>query len=263
MLRAIEFEAQRQSEVLDAGGTISMETRNFDAAKGITTSLRSKEMAHDYRYFPEPDIQPLTVSEAKKEAVRKTMPPLPRELRAKYTKEFGLSSYDAEILTDDKGTALYYEDVTAHLASNASAKPYKQAANWVMGDVRSWVNEKGLSITELPISAERLAGLVSLVEGGKISHSLASQKLFPLMLEKPGTAEELAQANGLITNAGADVIEEAVRGAMARFPDKVEAFRAGNKGLLGLFMGEVMKATKGKADPRTANETVKRMLEQE
>ncbi|MBK7246769.1 MAG: Asp-tRNA(Asn)/Glu-tRNA(Gln) amidotransferase subunit GatB [Flavobacteriales bacterium] len=261
--RAIEFEAQRQSEVLDAGGTISMETRNFDAAKGITTSLRSKEMAHDYRYFPEPDIQPLTVSEAKKEAVRKTMPPLPRELRAKYTKEFGLSSYDAEILTDDKGTALYYEDVTAHLASNASAKPYKQAANWVMGDVRSWVNEKGLSITELPISAERLAGLVSLVEGGKISHSLASQKLFPLMLEKPGTAEELAQANGLLTNAGADVIEEAVRGAMARFPDKVEAFRAGNKGLLGLFMGEVMKATKGKADPRTANETVKRMLEQE
>ena len=261
--RAIEFEAQRQSEVLDAGGTISMETRNFDAAKGITTSLRSKEMAHDYRYFPEPEIQPLTVSEAKKEAVRKTMPPLPRELRAKYTKEFGLSSYDAEILTDDKGTALYYEDVTAHLASNASAKPYKQAANWVMGDVRSWVNEKGLSITELPISAERLAGLVSLVEGGKISHSLASQKLFPLMLEKPGTAEELAQANGLLTNAGADVIEEAVRGAMARFPDKVEAFRAGNKGLLGLFMGEVMKATKGKADPRTANETVKRMLEQE
>src|SRR5690606_31532724 len=115
--RAIEFEAQRQSEVLDAGGTIAMETRNFDAAKGITTSLRSKEMAHDYRYFPEPDIQPLTVSEAKKEAVRRTMPPLPRELRAKYTNAFGLSDYDAAILTDDKGTALYYEAVVAGLSA--------------------------------------------------------------------------------------------------------------------------------------------------
>lgn len=261
--RAIEFEAQRQSEVLDAGGTIAMETRNFDAAKGVTTSLRSKEMAHDYRYFPEPDIQPLTVSEAKKEAVRKSMPPLPRELRAKYTTEFGLSRYDADILTDDKGTALYYEAVTASLSDTEGGKPYKQAANWVMGDVRSWVNEKGLSIAEMPISAERLAGLVGLVEGGKVSHTLASQKLFPLMLEQTGTAEELARKNGLLSDVGADVIEDAVHAAMDRFPDKVEAYRAGNKGLLGLFMGEVMKATKGKADPRRANETVKRMLEQE
>ena len=110
-------------------------------------------------------------------------------------------------------------------------------------------------------TAERIAGLVTLIEGGKISHSLASQKLFPMMLEKAGTAEELAQANGLLSDAGADVIEEAVRAAMARFPDKVEAYRAGNKALLGLFMGEVMKATKGKADPRSANETVKRMLD--
>ena len=255
--RAIEYEAQRQSEVLDAGGTISMETRTFDAAKGTTIGMRSKEMAHDYRYFPEPDIQPLTVSEAKKEAIRKAMPPLPRELKHKYTAALGLSPYDAEILTDDKDTALYYEDVLkgTHLA--------KAAANWVMGDVRGWVNERGLTIKDFPVSADRLASLVNLIDSGKVSHTLASQKLFPLMLDSPGTAEELATTNGLLLDDREDVIETAVREAMAKYPDKVLAFRAGNKALLGLFMGEVMKATKGKADPRKANALVARMLEQE
>jgi aspartyl-tRNA(Asn)/glutamyl-tRNA(Gln) amidotransferase subunit B len=255
--RAIEYEAQRQSEVLAAGGAIHMETRTFDAAKGTTMGMRSKEMAHDYRYFPEPDIQPLTVSEAKKEAIRKAMPPLPRELRAKYTSTLGLSSYDAEILTDNKETALYYEGVLQH-AANA-----KTAANWVMGDVRGWVNERGLTITEFPIAADRLAGLINMIDSGKLSHSLASQKLFPLMLVSTGTAEELATKNGLLMDTREDVIEAAVRDAMTRYPDKVLAFRGGNKGLLGLFMGEVMKATKGKADPRRANEVVTRMLELE
>jgi aspartyl-tRNA(Asn)/glutamyl-tRNA(Gln) amidotransferase subunit B len=131
-----------------------------------------------------------------------------------------------------------------------------------MGDVRSWVNEKGLTIAEFPLPAGRLAGLIDLIESGKISHTLASQKLFPLMLEQPGSAEELAQANGLLLDTRTDAIEDAMRATMERFPDKVEAYRAGNKGLLGLFMGDVMKATKGKADPRRANEVVKRMLEQ-
>jgi aspartyl-tRNA(Asn)/glutamyl-tRNA(Gln) amidotransferase subunit B len=260
--RAIEFEAQRQAEVLESGGTVRMETRNFDAAKGTTSSLRSKEMAHDYRYFPEPDIQPLTVSEAKKEAVRKTMPPLPRELRDKYTQAYALSAYDAEILTDDKGTALYFEAVVAQLEESGKKVPYKQAANWVMGEVRSWVNEKGLTIADLPIRPERLAGLVLLIESGKVSNSLASQKLFPLMLAQPGSAAELAQANNLLLETDSVAIESAMRVAMERFPDKVAAYRAGNKGLLGLFMGEVMKATKGKAEPKAANEAVKRLLEQ-
>lgn len=253
--RAIDHEAQRQSEMLDAGGTISMETRTFDAAKGTTMGMRSKEMAHDYRYFPEPDIQPLTVTEAKKEAIRKAMPPLPRELKQKYVSTLGLSAYDADILTDDKDTALYYEGVLAH-TTNAKA-----AANWVMGDVRGWVNERGLAIKEFPISSERLASLVDLIDAGKMSHTLASQKLFPMMLDQPGSAEELATANGLLLDTREDVIESAVREAMAKYPDKVQAFRAGNKGLLGLFMGEVMKATKGKADPRKANALVARMLE--
>ncbi len=255
--RAIEHEAQRQAAILDAGGTIAMETRTFDAVKGTTMGLRSKEMAHDYRYFPEPDLQPITVSEARKDAIRKAMPPLPRALREKYTGTLGLSPYDASVLTDDKDTALYYEAVIA------ATPNVKAAANWVMGDVRSWVNSRGLTIKEFPITADRLASLVDLIDSGKVSHTLASQKLFPLMLENPGTAGELAAAHGLVLDAGADVIEAAMRAAMERYPDKVQAYRAGNKGLLGLFMGEVMKATKGKADPRGANELVKRMLDED
>ena len=258
VMRAIEFEAQRQSEVLDAGGTIHMETRTFDAAKGTTVGMRSKELAHDYRYFPEPDLQPLTVSETEKEAIRKAMPPLPRELREKYTAQLGLSAYDAGILTDDKATALYYEALIG-ITSN-----YKGAANWVMGDVRSWVNERGLTMEQFPITAKRLAGLVELIDNGKVSHTIASQKLFPLMLEETDTsAEQLAAKHDLVQDIREDIIEGLMREIMARYPDKVEAYRKGNKGLLGLFMGEVMKGTKGKADPKRANEVVRLLLEQE
>jgi aspartyl-tRNA(Asn)/glutamyl-tRNA(Gln) amidotransferase subunit B len=257
VMRAIEYEAQRQSEILDAGGTILMETRTFDAAKGCTVGMRSKELAHDYRYFPEPDLQPITVSEAMKEAIRRAMPPLPRELRAKYTGELGLSDYDAAILTDDKATALYYEAVIAHTSN------HKAAANWVMGPVRGWVNERGLTMAEFPIAPQRMAGLVQLIDAGTVSHSIASQKLFPLMLEHgDATAAELAERHDLVQRTDNDEILAAVRRAMEAFPDKVEAYRKGNKGLLGLFMGEVMKATKGKADPRKANELVTQALEQ-
>ena len=255
VMRAIEYEAQRQSEILDAGGVIHMETRTFDAAKGSTLGMRSKELAHDYRYFPEPDLQPITVTEATKEAIRKAMPPLPRELRAKYTSVLGLSDYDAGILTDDKATALYYEGVIQHTSN------HKAAANWVMGAVRGWVNERGLTMAEFPIGAERLAGLVTLIDAGTLSHTLATQKLFPLMLENGGqSAEELARAHDLVQDTREDLIEALMRDVMARYPDKVEAYRQGNKGLLGLFMGEVMKGTKGKADPKRANEVVRRML---
>jgi len=258
VMRAIEYEAQRQSEVLDAGGVIHMETRTFDAGKGITIGMRSKELAHDYRYFPEPDLQPITVSEAMKEAIRKEMPPLPRQLREKYTVKLGLSDYDAGILTDDKGTALYYEAVISKTGN------YKGAANWVMGDVRGWLNERGLEIDQFPISAERLAGLISLIDGGKVSHSIASQKLFPLMLEDTSsTAEELAVKHDLVQDTREDVIAGLMREIMSRYPDKVAAYRNGNKGLLGLFMGEVMKGTKGKADPKRASDVVRQLLEQE
>ncbi len=258
VMRAIEYEAQRQSEVLDAGGVIHMETRTFDAGKGITIGMRSKELAHDYRYFPEPDLQPITVSEAMKEAIRMDMPPLPRELREKYVLKLGLSDYDAGILTDDKATALYYEAVIA------KTNNYKSAANWVMGDMRGWLNERGLEISEFPISAERLAGLIALIDRNKVSHTVASQKLFPLLLDDASsTAEELAIKHDLVQSTDEGLIERLVHEVMAKYPEKVAAYRNGNKGLLGLFMGEVMKGTKGKADPKRANEVVRKLLEQE
>ena len=257
VMRAIEYEAQRQSEILDAGGVIHMETRTFDAGKGSTIGMRSKELAHDYRYFPEPDLQPIKVSESAKEAIRRTMPPLPRELRAHYTGKLGLSDYDAGILTDDKATALYYEALIARTTN------FKGAANWVMGDVRSWMNERGLTMEQFPISAERLAGLIQLIDSGTVSHSVASQKLFPLMLDDiTSSAEQLASEHDLVQRTDVDLITAIMRQAMNTYPDKVEAYRNGNKGLLGLFMGEVMKGTKGKADPKRANEVVRQLLEQ-
>lgn len=257
VMRAIEYEAQRQSEILDAGGVIHMETRTFDAGKGSTIGMRSKEQAHDYRYFPEPDLQPITVSEAMKLAIRKEMPPLPRELRAKYTTTLGLSDYDASILTDDKSTALYYEGVIA------KTNNFKSAANWVMGDVRGWLNERGLPMDRFPITAERLAGMIQLIDKGQVSHTAASQKLFPLMLEDPAlSAADLAAKNDLLQRTDEGLIERIMEQAMASYPDKVEAYRSGNKGLLGLFMGEVMKGTKGKADPKRANDVVRRILDQ-
>ena len=234
-----------------------METRTFDAGKGSTIGMRSKELAHDYRYFPEPDLQPIKVSESAKEAIRRTMPPLPRELRAHYTGKLGLSDYDAGILTDDKATALYYEALIARTTN------YKGAANWVMGDVRSWMNERGLTMEQFPISAERLAGLIQLIDSGTVSHSVASQKLFPLMLDDiTSSAEQLASEHDLVQRTDVDLITAIMRQAMNTYPDKVEAYRNGNKGLLGLFMGEVMKGTKGKADPKRANEVVRQLLEQ-
>jgi aspartyl-tRNA(Asn)/glutamyl-tRNA(Gln) amidotransferase subunit B len=185
------------------------------------------------------------------------MPPLPRELREKYTATLGLSEYDAGILTDDKATVLYYEALIARTSN------YKGAANWVMGDVRGWVNERGLTMDQFPITSERLAGLIDLIDSGKVSHSIASQKLFPLMLEDAScTAAELAVKHDLVQSTNEDEIVTIMEKAMTAYPDKVESYRKGNKGLLGLFMGEVMKATKGKADPKRANEVVRRMLEQ-
>ncbi|MCB0791088.1 MAG: Asp-tRNA(Asn)/Glu-tRNA(Gln) amidotransferase subunit GatB [Flavobacteriales bacterium] len=256
--RAIEHEAARQVRILEEGGAVHMETRTFDAARGVTIGLRSKEMAHDYRYFPEPDLAPLEVTEAKRAEVQEAMPPLPRELKRRYTTELGLSTYDAEVITDDKATALYFEEMLSGTSN------VKAAANWVMGDVRAWMNANGLGIDRLPVRPCRLAELVELIDQGQVSHTVASQKLFPLMLADPDrTPGELASVNDLVQQRDEGVIASAMRSAMERYPEKVSSYRQGNKALLGLFMGEVMKATKGKADPRQANELVRRMLEQD
>lgn len=252
---AILFEAQRQADVLRSGGKVVQETRTFDAAKGVTVSLRSKEHAHDYRYFPEPDLPPIKLKQEEIKRVQGQMPPLPWELYERYT-GLGLSDYDAKVITSDRDTALYYDQVLEH------TEDHKGAANWVTGDLRSWLNEKGLDMSQTPISPERLAGLVNLISSGGMSYSAAAQKLFPLLIEhKDGSALELAEKNDLLQSGDEDSIKAVVEKIVAQYPDKVEAYKAGNKGLLGLFMGEVMKASKGKFDPRKANEVVREVLE--
>lgn len=254
--KAIEFEIKRQIDLIEQGETIVTETRSFNAANGSTVSMRSKEAANDYRYFPEPDLQPIQVTQEYVEGVKKQMPPLPHFLFKKYTQEYGLSEYDANVLTDDKSIALYFEEVTKNTTN------FKSASNWVTVTVKSYLNEKAIEINEFPVSPKQVAEIIYLIDAGKISNSIASQKIFPMLIESPSkTAIQIAEENNLIQNSNADEITELIEKALAKFPDKVEEYKAGKKGLLGLFMGEVMKLSQGKADPKMASKHLKEFLE--
>lgn len=254
--RAIEFEIERQIEALENGETIAQETRSFDALKNTTISMRSKEAANDYRYFPEPDLQPIYVGKEQIEVVRTEMPPLPRQLFAKYTTELGLSEYDASILTDTKEVALYFEDVIAH------TKNYKMAANWVMGDVKSYINHRGLEIGEFPVAAAQIAKLIQLIEEGKVSNSVASQKIFPELTENP-TEEPLkiAERLNVIQDSNEDSIKEYILKVIELNPNEVARYKNGEKQLTGFFMGQLMKVSQGKADPKQANQLMRELLE--
>ena len=254
--RAIEFEFKRQIEVIEAGGTIKMETMGFDAITGETRTLRSKEMAHDYRYFPEPDLQAVFVGKDYIKAVQSSLPPLPKELLEKYTQQLQLSQYDAEILTEDKHFALFYEKVIEQ------TKNYKAAANLMMGAVKSYLNEKAIDIGQFPLTPAHLSDIIGLIESNEINNSIANQKVFPALIENPTlSAREIAEQNNWIQESDSSALEGFIDAALAQFPDKVEAYKAGNKNLLGLFMGQVMKASKGKADPKLTNQLLTKKLE--
>jgi aspartyl-tRNA(Asn)/glutamyl-tRNA(Gln) amidotransferase subunit B len=253
--RAIEFEITRQIETLESGGSLSQETRAFDALKGITISLRSKEAANDYRYFPEPDLPPLFIGKEQIDAVAKNMPPLPRALFLKYTQELQLSAYDAYNLTDNKAIAMFFEDVIEH------TKEYKSAANWVMGEVKSFLNEKGVEIHDFPISPARLAGLITLIQQGKVSNSIAAQRIFPEMLNGEETAEAIAQKLDLIQSSDDGVLNEYIAKVMELNPTEVARYRAGEKQLIGFFMGQLMKVSGGKADPKVSNQMLRKNLD--
>lgn len=254
--KAIELEAKRQIEVYENNGEVDQETRNYNAAKNETSVLRSKEDAHDYRYFPEPDLSPIIVEQKYIAEIKSELPSLPEELYNKYTKEYKLSDYDARNLTDSKGIALYFEEILE------STKEYKMAANIVMGPIKSHLNEKAIEIEEIGIKAFRIGELISLIKEGKISSSKASQSLFPLMISNPDTTpQQLAEKNQLIQDSDSDEILNFVQQAIAKFPEKAEAYKNGKKNLLGLFMGEVMKLSKGKADPKSTNQLLREELE--
>jgi aspartyl-tRNA(Asn)/glutamyl-tRNA(Gln) amidotransferase subunit B len=235
--RAIEHEFARQVSIIESGGHIDQNTLNFNADTGETSVLRSKEMANDYRYFPEPDLPPLVLSQDYVDKIRQSLPALPNELYEKYISKLGLSEYDAGVITADREFALYFEDVIKNTDN------YKSAANWLMGPVKSYLNENGIGIGDFTLNPLGLAGLIKLVDSGKINYSVTSQKLFPAMLKNSSkNAEELAAEMNLLIN---EVIE----------------YQKGKKGVLGLFMGEIMKSSKGKIDPQKTNQLLIKELE--
>ncbi|MCP2045763.1 Asp-tRNA(Asn)/Glu-tRNA(Gln) amidotransferase subunit GatB [Pontibacter sp. HSC-36F09] len=253
--RAIEHEIERQIMVIENGGTIDSETRNFDANTGTTTAMRSKETLNDYRYFPEPDLPALVIEQEWLERIKATMPSLPQELYKRFTEEFGLSEYDSGVLTDAKEIALYYEELCKHTQN------YKGAANWVTGPVKSYLNELQLHIKDFPLQPHAIAEIITLVDENKVSHSVAAKKIFPYMLENPGIpAHQVAEEQNLLQDSDSESLKAIVAEVLAANPQKVEEYKAGKQSLIGMFMGEIMKKTKGKADPKVANKLLQEGL---
>jgi aspartyl-tRNA(Asn)/glutamyl-tRNA(Gln) amidotransferase subunit B len=255
--RAIEFEAGRQIALIESSEEIAQETRSFDAVNGTTFSLRSKEKANDYRYFPEPDLCPVIVDEEYIQQVKHMMPPLPDELFKRFTVDFNLSAYDAGVLSDSKPLALYFNEL-ASLTKN-----YKAAANWMNGPVKSFLNEQALEMVEFQLGPDQLASIIQIIDEGKVSFSMASQKLFPALIENPSSdVLVLAEKLNIIQEDNSDLLESWISQAIDMYPDKVIEYKNGKHGLAGLFMGEVMKLSKGKADPKKANQMLREKLSQ-
>jgi aspartyl-tRNA(Asn)/glutamyl-tRNA(Gln) amidotransferase subunit B len=253
--RAVEFEFKRQVKMVENGETIIQETRMFDADNGETYGMRVKETMNDYRYFPEPDLSPIKISEEYLADIKAKMPALPKELFEKFTTVYGLPDYDAGVLTDNRETAIYYEEVCKFTQN------YKAVSNWLMTTIRSYLNDKSLKINELAIQPKLLAEIISLIDENKISNSSAAQTLFPLLIESPeSTALTMAEKHNLIQQSNTNELQTLIDQVLTSMPDKVTEYRKGKKGLLGLFMGEVMKKTKGNADPKITNQLLMKSL---
>ncbi|MEI6312631.1 MAG: Asp-tRNA(Asn)/Glu-tRNA(Gln) amidotransferase subunit GatB [Bacteroidota bacterium] len=253
--RAIEHEFIRQIDVLEAGGKITMETMNFDAVTGTTSSMRSKEMAHDYRYFPEPDLLPLIVDTQYIAHVKSSMPALPNELKKTYIEEYKLSEYDASILTEDRAISTYFNEIIAH------KKDYKAATNWLIGPIKSYVNENAIHFEDFPLPSNKIVELMDLIESGKTNFSVASNVLFNELIKQPEQdALTLATTLNLIQNSNEDDLSILIDEVLLAFPEKVSEYKAGKKGLMGLFVGEVMKKSGGKADPKTTTKLLNQKL---
>ena len=254
--RAIDFEIKRQVDLIENGQDIAVETRSFDAVKDLTFSLRSKENANDYRYFPEPDLQPVMVSKAYIESIRTNLPTLPSALFKLYTGTYQLSDYDANQIIESKEVSAYFDAIIA------AHKNYKAAANWLMGPIKSYLNERALHFSEFTLTPKQIAEIIVLIDSGKISNTAASNKLFPEMIAQPAkSAEDIAKALDLLQNSDSSELQNLIDAALANFGDKVTEYKNGKVGLLGMFVGEVMKLSKGKADPKLLNQLMKESLD--
>ncbi len=251
--KALEHEIARQIEVLSGGGRVVQETRLWDAEAGRTVSMRSKEEAHDYRYFPEPDLPPVVVDAARIERIRSAMPELPDARRRRFAEQYALPEYDAGQLTESRGLAEYFEAVV-----KAGAPP-KSASNWMMGELARTLKERGLDIAASPVPADRLAGLVALIEAGTISGSMA-KGVFEKMLATGRAAGEIVAAEGLTQIDDESQIAALVADVLAKHPDPVAQYRGGKTTTFGFLVGQVMKAAGGKANPKRVNELLKKAL---
>lgn len=254
---AIDHEVERQIGLLEQGIPVVSETRTYNAGNGKTYGMRTKEELNDYRYFPDPDLSPMIVSEEWLASIKSSMPELPRQLQVRFTVQYGIPAYDAQVLTDSKDVAEYFENICRHTAN------YKAASNWVMGPVKSYLNEVGISATEFPVAPESIAGLIALIDGGKISFASASQKILPELILNPADSPiAIAEKLNLLQDSNQDTIGVIIDQVIREFPLKVEEFKNGKKGIVGMFMGEVMKRSHGKADPKMANELLTRKLKE-
>ena len=253
LAKALQYEIERHIGILESGGHLTQETRLWNQPAGRTESMRSKERAHDYRYFPEPDLLPVHVSSAWREDVRASLPELPMAKRTRFISAFGITAYDAEVLTDTQALANYFEAVVK------AGAPGKAAANWMQTELLRRLNDSGKEIGASPVTPAALAELVRLVETGKITAAIG-KRVFATMFETGRSAAEIVAAEGLGAQVGDEVIEQAAREVIAKNPDNVAKYKSGNEGVFKFFVGQVMKATRGQANPQAVNEIVRRLL---
>jgi len=253
LAKALEYEIERHIGVIESGGRISQETRLWNQAASRTDSMRSKEKAHDYRYFPEPDLLPVHVGAAWREEVLRSLPELPTAKRARFASAYGITPYDAEILTGSQALADYFEAVVK------AGAPGKAAANWMQTELLRRLNDSGKEIDASPVSPAALGELVVLADSGKITAAVG-KKVFGTMFETSRSATEIVAAEGLGAQVGGDAIEKAAREVIEENPDNVAKFKSGNEGVFKFFVGQVMKATKGQANPQAVNDIVRKLL---
>ncbi len=251
--KALEYEIKRQAQVLDEGGRVVQETRLFDSGKGVTFSMRSKEEAHDYRYFPEPDLVPIVTSSETVEAIRKTITELPEAKRDRFVKEYGLPEYDADMLTQSRALAAYYEE-----AAKLSGQP-KVISNWIMGELMRLLNAEGKEIEDCPVRPDRLADMVKMISDGTISTKIA-KVVFEDMYGTGKDAETVVREKGLVQVSDSGEIENIIADVIKANPAQHADYKGGKDKLFGFFVGQVMKASKGKANPDLVNQLLKKKL---
>ena len=253
--RSIDYEIVRHANLLENNEKVGVETRTFDAPSGKTNAMRKKEAAHDYRYFPEPDLGPIRIEQNHIDLIKESMPPLPNELFEKFTSKYKLSDYDSLVIIEQKEIAIYFESIIEHTNN------FKSAANWVMGNIKSYLNQQAISIDSFKINPEKIAQLIQLIDDNEITHSIASQKVFPEMILNPAlNPKEIAEKNNWINQQNEDDLISVILNIFKSNPSETERFKNGERKLTGFFMGQIMKATKGTADPKTTGKLLQKLI---